>query len=54
MKCSWRSKASSVVLPPFATKNHGVALSLLPPPQWGGEENYKEKRQKLRVGMTTV
>jgi len=28
-------------------KNHTVTLSLLPPPQCDGEENQKEKRQKL-------
>jgi len=27
--------------------NHTVTLSLLPPLQWDGEENQKEKRQKL-------
>jgi len=27
----------------LATKNHRVALSLLLPPRWGGEENQKEK-----------
>jgi len=32
-----------VVWHPLATKNHAVALSLLPPPQWDGEENQKEK-----------
>jgi len=36
-----------VVLPQFATKNHAVTVSLLPPPQWDGEENQKEKRQNL-------
>jgi len=36
-----------VVLPQLATKNHAVTLSLLPPPRWHGEENQKEKRQKL-------
>jgi len=38
---------SVVILPHFATKNHAVILSLLPPPQWDGEENQKEKMQKL-------
>jgi len=28
-------------------KNHAATLSLLPPPRWDGEENQKEKRQKL-------
>jgi len=28
-------------------KNHAVTLSLLPPPQWDGEEHQKEKRQKF-------
>jgi len=36
-----------VVLPQFATKNHAVTVSLLPPPQWEGEENQKEKEKKL-------
>jgi len=27
----------------LATQNHAVALSLLPSPQWDGEENQKEK-----------
>jgi len=36
-----------VVLPQFATKNHTVPLSLLPPPQRDGEENQKEKGKKL-------
>jgi len=36
-----------VVLLQFATKNHAITLSLLPPPWWQGEENQKEKRQKL-------
>jgi len=35
-----------VVLPQFATKNHEITFSVLPPPQWDGEENQKEKRQK--------
>jgi len=37
----------AVVLPQLATKIHAVTLSLLPPPWWHGEENQKEKRQKL-------
>jgi len=36
-----------VVLPQFATKNHTVTLSLLSPALWDGEENQKEKKQKL-------
>jgi len=28
-------------------KSHAVTLSLLPPHRWDGEENQKEKRQKL-------
>jgi len=36
-----------VILPQFATRNLAVTLSLLPPPRWDGEENQKEKRQKL-------
>jgi len=36
-----------VVLPQSATKNHTVTLPLLPPTHWDGEENQKEKRQKL-------
>jgi len=36
-----------VVQPHLATKNHTVALSLLPPPQWDGEENQKEKAKLL-------
>jgi len=42
----WAPK-TVVVLPQFATMNHTVTLSLLPPLQWDGEENQKEKRQKL-------
>jgi len=38
----------------FATKNHAVTLSLLPPPQWDGEENQKEKGKNSWVGMRTV
>jgi len=36
-----------VVLPQYATKNHTVTFSLLPPPRWDGEGNQKEKSQKL-------
>jgi len=36
-----------VVLPQFATKNHTVVFSLLPPPQCDGDKNQKEKKQKL-------
>jgi len=36
-----------VVLPQFATKNHTVTLSLIPPRWWDRKENQKEKRQKL-------
>jgi len=36
-----------VVIPQFVTQNHAVTLSLLPSPPWDGEENQKEKRQKL-------
>jgi len=43
-----------VVLPHFATKNHAVTLSLLPPPQWDGEENQEEKGKNSWVGMRTV
>jgi len=32
-----------VVWPQITTNNHAVALSLLPPPWWDGEENQKEK-----------
>jgi len=32
-----------LVWPQLATKNHAVALSLLPPPQWGEEDNQNEK-----------
>jgi len=35
------------VWPEFATKNQAVTLSCLPPPQWDGEENQKEKGKKL-------
>jgi len=48
------SSPSAVVLPQFATKNHAVALSLLPPSQWDGEENQKEKDKNLWVEMRTV
>ena len=37
----------AVVIPQFVTQNHAVTLSLLPSPPWDGEENQKEKRQKL-------
>ena len=43
-----------VVFPQFATKNHTVTLSLLPPPWWGGEENQKEKGKNLWIGRRTV
>jgi len=36
-----------VVVPQFATNNHAVTLSLLPTHWWHGEDNQKEKRQKL-------
>jgi len=35
-----------VVLHQFATKNHAVTLSLLPPPQWDGEENQVNRMAK--------
>jgi len=35
-----------VVLPQFATKNQAVTLSLLPPPQWDGEENQFNRMAK--------
>ena len=35
------------VLSQFVTKNHTVTLLLLPLCWWDGEENQKEKRQKL-------
>jgi len=41
-----------VVLPQFATKNHAVTLSLLPPPRWDGEENQKEKGKNSWVRIT--
>jgi len=31
----------------LATKNHAVALSLLPSPQWDGEEKQKEKAKLI-------
>ena len=31
-------------------KNHAVALSLLPPPRWDGEENQKEKGKTCVLG----
>ena len=40
---SFQKSVSVVVLPQFAKKNHLVMLSLLPPPQWNGEENQKVK-----------
>jgi len=45
--CNFQQAPSVVVLPQFAIKNHIVTLSHLPPTQWEGEENQKEKRQKL-------
>jgi len=39
-----------VVLLQFATKNHAVTLSLLPPPWWDGEENQKEKGKTRGLG----
>jgi len=41
---------TAVVLPQFATTNHAVTLSLLPPPRWDGEENQKEKGNTLGLG----
>jgi len=45
---------SVVVLPQFATKNHAVTLSLLPLPQWDGEENQKEEGKNPWAAMRTV
>jgi len=39
-----------VVLPQFATKNHAVTLSLLPPPRWDGRR-IKEKMQNSLVSV---
>jgi len=39
-----------VVLPQFATKNHIVTLSLLPPPWWDRQENQKEKGKNSLAG----
>jgi len=36
-----------VVLLQLAIKNHAAALSLLPPPQWDGAENQKERRKLM-------
>jgi len=43
-----------VVLPQFATQNHAVTLSLLPPPRWDGQENQKQKGKNSWAGMRTV
>jgi len=38
----------------LATKNHAVFLSLLPPPQWDGEDNQKEKAKLMGWDENTL
>jgi len=38
----------------LATENHTVALLLLPPPQWEGEENQKEKAKLVGCDINSL
>jgi len=43
-----------VILPQLSTKNHAVALSLLPTPWWDGDENQNEKAKLLGCNKNSL